>query len=304
MKDLAHQRARMVEMQIARRGIRSEHVLEAMRRVPREKFVSEGLAEFAYEDTPLPIEDGQTISQPYIVAYMTDAADVHPGDKVLEIGTGSGYAAAVLAQIAAEVYTIERHPRLAEIAGRRFAELGYANLKLRTGDGTLGWPEAAPFDAILAAAGGPEIPENLKRQLAVGGRLVMPVGPQPRQQKLIKLTRTGEDSFSTENLGDVLFVPLIGAQGWAEDERTRSVPPAPQTAAQPPARAKAKRPLPEMIRDAAEPLPGFSDPAFGALFDRFASARVVLLGEASHGTSEFYRARAAITRRLIEKRRC
>jgi protein-L-isoaspartate(D-aspartate) O-methyltransferase len=301
MKDLSHQRTRMVEMQIARRGIRNESVLDAMRRVPREKFVSEGMAEFAYDDTPLPIEDGQTISQPYIVAYMIDAADVHPGDKVLEIGTGSGYAAAVLAQIAAEVYTIERHPRLAEVAARRFQELGYNNIKVRVGDGTLGWPEVAPFDAILAAAGGPDIPDTLKRQLAIGGRLVMPVGPQPRQQKLIKLTRTGEDSFTTENLGDVLFVPLIGAHGWAEDADRRPTPSASEPSVEPPARAQPARPLQDMIFDAAEGLPDFDDPAFGARFDRFASARVVLLGEASHGTSEFYRARAAITRRLIEK---
>jgi protein-L-isoaspartate(D-aspartate) O-methyltransferase len=194
--------------------------------VPRERFVSDALAEFAYEDTPLPIEAGQTISQPYIVAHMIEAAEVQPGDRVLEIGAGSGYAAAVMSRIADRVHTIERHPDLAEIARRRFAALGYDNVEVLVGDGTLGWPEAQPFDAILAAAGGPSIPQPLRKQLAVGGRLVIPVGPTD-QQELVRLTRVSERNYEEEKIGDVRFVPLIGAHGWAEEARSPARPPAP-----------------------------------------------------------------------------
>src|SRR5258707_5767604 len=162
MLDLSRARNRMVDVQIARRGVRDRHVLEAMRQVPREIFVDPGFEEFAYEDAPLRIGEGQTISQPYIVALMIEAAEVKPGDPVLEIGTGSGYAAAVLSRIAAKVYTVERHGALAETAKQRFARLGYRNIEVRHGDGTLGWPEAAPFDVIIVTAGGPEIPETLR----------------------------------------------------------------------------------------------------------------------------------------------
>jgi protein-L-isoaspartate(D-aspartate) O-methyltransferase len=291
MLDLTHARDRMVDVQIARRGVRDHHVLEAMRRVPREAFVEPGFEEFAYEDGPLPIGEGQTISQPYIVALMIEAAEVKPGDSVLEVGAGSGYAAAVMSQIADRVHTIERHPSLVDAARGRFKSLGYDNIDLRVGDGTLGWPEAAPFNAILVAAGGPVAPQALKEQLAIGGRLVIPVGEAVRSQTLLKITRTGETDYDEEDLGAVAFVPLIGEQGWAEDGRRSATSHVPGQAR--------GRTLPEMIADAAEPLPDLDDPAFGRLFDRFAGRRVVLLGEASHGTSEFYRARAAITRRLI-----
>jgi protein-L-isoaspartate(D-aspartate) O-methyltransferase len=293
MLDLSRARNRMVDVQIAGRGVRDRYVLEAMQRVPRETFVEPGFEEFAYEDGALPIGEGQTISQPYIVALMIEAADVKPGDRVLEVGAGSGYAAAVLSQIADRVYAIERHPSLAEAARRRFKTLGYANIELRVGDGTRGWPEAAPFDAILVAAGGPEAPPALKEQLAVGGRLVIPVGQEARRQTLLKITRTSDTDYEKEDLGAVMFVPLIGEQGWAEDGRRSASNHVPGQAR--------GRTLPEMIAEAAEPLPAFDDPAFGRLFDRFAERRVVLLGEASHGTSEFYRARAAITRHLIEQ---
>src|SRR5918997_5899093 len=182
MLDLSRARARMVDVQIARRGVRDRHVLEAMRRVPREAFVEHGLEEFAYDDGPLPIGEGQTISQPYIVAQMIESAEVKPGTSVLEVGAGSGYAAAVMSQIADRVYAIERHPSLGEAARERFKTLGYDNIDLRVGDGTNGWPEAAPFDAILVAAGGPEVPQALKEQLAIGGRLVIPVGEQDIDQ--------------------------------------------------------------------------------------------------------------------------
>ena len=291
------QRDRMVDIQIAKRGVQDRHVLDAMRKVPREAFVGEGLEEFAYEDAPLPIEEGQTISQPYIVALMTEAAEVKPGDRVLDVGTGSGYAAAVLSRIAGEVYAIERHHVLVESAKRRFEQLGYRNIKIRHGDGTLGWPEAAPFDAIIVAAGGPEIPEVLQGQLKIGGRLVIPIGVLEHEQRLVKVVRDGEHEFHEEDLGAVMFVPLIGAHGWS-DAAMRS----PRREIEAPTASAARQRLPaDVIRDAAEPLPALDDPAFGKLFDRFAEAHVVLLGEASHGTSEFYRARAAITRRLIEQ---
>jgi protein-L-isoaspartate(D-aspartate) O-methyltransferase len=291
------ERHRMVDVQIARRGVRDPHVLDAMRKVPREPFVGEELREFAYEDAPLPIEEGQTISQPYIVALMTEAAEVKPGDRVLDVGTGSGYAAAVMSRIASEVYAIERHHVLVESARRRFEQLGYRNIKIRHGDGTLGWPEAAPFDAIIVAAGGPEIPEVLQSQLKIGGRLVIPIGILEHEQRLVKVVRDGEHEFHEEDLGGVMFVPLIGAHGWSDNAMRSSGP----TREQPRAPAARQRSPADIIRDAAEPLPALDDPAFGQMFDRFADARVVLLGEASHGTSEFYRARAAITRRLIEQ---
>ena len=293
MLDLPHARDRMVDVQIARRGVRDRKVLDAMREVPREKFVDPGFEEFAYEDGALPIGEGQTISQPFVVALMIQAAEVKPGDRVLEVGAGSGYAAAVMSRIAKQVHAIERHAALGLAARQRFEKLGYDNIELRVGDGTKGWPEAAPFDAILVAAGGPGAPQALKEQLAVGGRLVIPVGEEPRSQRLLKITRTSGARFEEEDLGGVMFVPLIGEQGWAEDGSRAATNHLPGHSR--------GRSLPEMIADAAEPLPEFDDPAFGQMFDRFANRRVVLLGEASHGTSEFYRARAAITRRLIEE---
>ena len=295
MTDQAEARERMVERQLARRGVRDDHVLEAMRQVPREAFVPEGLQAFAYDDEPLPIEAGQTISQPYIVGLMIEAARLRPGDRVLEVGAGSGYAAAVLSRIADRVFAVERHEALTELARARLERLGYDNVELRTGDGTRGWAEAGPFDAILAAAGGPAVPQTLKEQLDLGGRLVMPVGDEQDGQRLIRVTRISATHFEEDDLGGVRFVPLIGEEGWPEPEDAR--PAEPRSF-----RGSAAEPsIPTLIRAAAEPLPDLDDPAFGALFDRFAGARVVLLGEASHGTSEFYRARAAITRRLIER---
>ena len=216
MLDFEQARARMVETQIARRGVRNPRILDAMRKLPREKFVEEGLEELAYEDSPLPIGEGQTISQPFVVAHMIDAAGLEPGDRVLEVGTGSGYAAAVIAEIAAEVFTIERHAALGEAARRRLKTLGFDNVELRIGDGTRGWPEKAPFDAIIVAAGGPAAPAALKEQLEIGGRLIVPVGEERRSQRLIRVTRLAAGRFEEEDLGGVMFVPLIGEQGWAE----------------------------------------------------------------------------------------
>src|SRR4051794_9579156 len=193
MLDLSRARDRMVAIQIARRGVRDRHVLDAMRRVPREAFVEPGFEEFAYDDGVLPIGAGQTISQPYVVALMIEAAEIEPGNHVLEVGAGSGYAAAVMSHIADRVYAVERHAELVEQARVRFKKLGYDNIELRCGDGTLGWPEAAPFDAIVVSAGGPHVPQALKAQLAPGGRLVIPVGEQQGHQKLLKITRRGRD---------------------------------------------------------------------------------------------------------------
>lgn len=221
LPDFADQREAMVKRQIIRRRIFDVRVVAAMRRAPREEFVPDDMREFAYEDSALPIEAGQTISQPYIVARMAEAAEIAPGDRVLEIGTGSGYAAAVLAEIAGEVFTVERHAELARLAQERFQRLGYANIETRIGDGTEGWPGAAPFDAIIAAASGPSVPDTWKRQLKQGARLVMPVGEREEIQRLVLVRRTGEERFKEEVLGEVRFVPLIGAYGWEDSSRRR-----------------------------------------------------------------------------------
>ena len=214
MTDYSRLREQMVQRQIAARGVRSEMVLRAMLKVPRERFLPQGRAASAYDDGPLPIGDGQTISQPFIVAYMTEALALEGGEKVLEIGTGSGYAAAVLAEIAADVYTIERIEGLAVMASAVLDDLGYDNVHVRQGDGTLGWPEHAPFDGIVVTAGGPDVPDTLKHQLKVGGRLVIPIGTSTWYQKLVRVTRITETEFDTEDLVPVRFVPLIGEEGW------------------------------------------------------------------------------------------
>ena len=217
MSDYSKLRERMVKRQIAGRGVRSVPVLDAMRKVPRERFLPRGQGVFAYDDSPLPIGDGQTISQPYIVAYMAESLALAGGEKVLEIGTGSGYAAAVLAEIAAEVYTIERIEGLASMARTVLGDLGYMNVHVRCGDGTLGWPEEAPYDGIVVSAGGPDVPDTLKHQLKTGGRLVIPVGRSKAYQELIRVTRIAENDFETEDLLPVRFVPLVGEEGWSQE---------------------------------------------------------------------------------------
>lgn len=216
MADFVREREQMVARQIAGRGIADRHVLAAMNEVPRHEFVAPDLAHLAYDDSPLPIDADQTISQPYIVALMIEAAGVAPGAKVLEIGAGSGYAAAVMGRIAAQVIAIERHPELAEAAAARLERLGYGNVAIVQGDGSAGMAGEAPFEAILAAASGSHVPEALRRQLAIGGALVMPVGEPGAVQKLVKVTRLGEDNYREGDLGAVRFVPLIGTEGWRE----------------------------------------------------------------------------------------
>lgn len=296
---LSEARHRMVTSQIVARGIRSEQVARAMREVPREAFMAEDLREFAYTDSPLPIGEGQTISQPYMVAYMTSVLELEGGERVLEVGTGSGYAAAVLSRIASEVYTIERHPSLASEAREALERLGYDNVHVIEADGTRGWPEAAPYDAIVVAAAGPDVPRALREQLAIGGRLVIPVGSTPREQQLIRVTRVGEDEFEEEELLPVRFVPLIGEQGWQEPDGVEGGARQPRESRQAMRRTGAAG-LPEIVARAAEPFDSIEEIDLGPLLERVGDARVVLLGEATHGTSEFYRMRARITRALIE----
>jgi len=215
----------MVEMQLIERGIKDARVLDAMRKVPRHLFVGVTYERFAYEDMPLPIGECQTISQPYMVALMTEALQLEGGERVLEIGTGSGYAAAVLAEIAAEVYTIERIEPLADRARQTLSDLGYTNVRVISADGTLGWPAAAPYDGIVVTAGGPHVPSSLKEQLKIGGRLVIPVEHRGGFQDLIRVTRRSENHYKHDSLGHVRFVPLIGQEGWHEaDGRDRGNP--------------------------------------------------------------------------------
>ena len=213
-KEYAVQREEMIEKQLRRRGIQDAAVLAAMAAVPRHEFVSEDVRAHAYDDLPLPIGSGQTISQPYIVAAMTAALHLQPGDRVLEIGTGCGYHAAVLSRLAKEVFTIERRPELAASASARLVRLGYSNAHVHCGDGTLGLPEFAPFDAILVAAAAPAVPKTLLAQLAEGGRIILPVGGAEHQE--LQLIEKHGDTFPTKMLEGCRFVPLLGYHGWQE----------------------------------------------------------------------------------------
>jgi protein-L-isoaspartate(D-aspartate) O-methyltransferase len=262
MPNLQRLHLHMVDAHLARRGITNAAVLNAFRGVAREDFVPEELTPFAYEDAPLPIGEGQTISQPYVVALTIQELGLRGGERVLEVGTGSGYAAAILSRIASEVYTIERVPSLAESAEERLARLGFANVHVTCGDGSLGWPEHAPYDAIAVAAGGPKPPPALLSQLALGGSLVIPVGDSESSQVLVRIVREGETQFRREPLTDVRFVPLIGEQGWGGDH------------------AKVVRPLRRMrvpagigsiVREAARPIdaqPGSAPPTEQSQRDR------------------------------------
>jgi protein-L-isoaspartate(D-aspartate) O-methyltransferase len=206
-------RQRMVVDQLSGRDISDPRVLAAFVAIPRDRFVPAALVDRAYDDAPLPIGAGQTISQPYIVALTAQALHLTGHERVLEIGTGSGYAAAVLGRLAAKVVTIERIHDLAAGAAATLASLGITNVHVHQGDGTLGWPPGAPYEAIAVAAGAPAPPPALLAQLAIGGRLVVPTG-LPDHQRLVRITRTSETAYAEEDLGDVRFVPLLGEQGW------------------------------------------------------------------------------------------
>ncbi len=207
-------RCRMVDTQLRSRGITDEQVLAVLGEIPRHLFVADKEKPFAYSDSPIRIDCGQTVSQPYMVALMTQRLEVSPGDRVLEIGTGSGYQTALLAALGARVYTIERHAVLIDQARQRLSELGFDNVSYRIGDGSLGWPDEMPFDGILVTAGAPAVPDSLPDQLTDGGRLVIPVGSRS-MQKLVKVRRSG-DSFIEEEYTGCIFVPLVGEQGWQD----------------------------------------------------------------------------------------
>lgn len=214
MPGLREAKREMIERHLKARGIKDPLVLQAMARVEREAFLPEDLKPFAYDDRPLPIGEGQTMSQPYIVAYMAEALGLKGGESVLEIGTGSGYAAAVLGEIAGSVVTLERHENLAESAREVLAKLKYANVEVVVADGSKGWPKAAPYDGIVVTAAGPKAPEALKRQLKLGASLVVPVGDRGLYQSLLKITRTSKETYEETDLGGVAFVPLIGEEGY------------------------------------------------------------------------------------------
>jgi protein-L-isoaspartate(D-aspartate) O-methyltransferase len=218
MVDPKRLRDKMVREQLERRGIRDERVLNAMRILPRHLFVQDALAAKAYTDAPLPIGEGQTISQPYVVALMSEALELQPGMKVLEIGTGSGYQAAVLAEMGAEVYTVERIRKLFFAARKRFVDMRMFSVKLKLDDGTMGWKDEAPFDRIIVTAGGPEVPGPLVDQLSDDGRLIIPVGGTRRSQRLVVVTKQG-GVVSESDMGGVTFVDLVGTHGW-ENART------------------------------------------------------------------------------------
>ncbi len=295
MEQISEQRQAMIREQIVNRGITDPCLLEALRVVPREDFIPSSLQTYAYKDSALPIEEEQTISQPYIVALMTEKLELSKTDTVLEIGTGSGYSAAILSQMVKEVYTIERHEKLANKASEILQKLGYTNVFVRIGDGTQGWPEHAPFNAIVVTAGGPKIPETLLNQLAIGGRLVMPVGSNQTFQELILVRKQGLNEYIHEIIDAVRFVPLIGEEGWKEsheeeDTQKESVGPWAQDT------------IIECIKKEAQPFDDIETCDLSKLLDRIGDAQVVLLGEATHGSSEFYRMRARITQELIAKK--
>lgn len=295
-KDFSVQREAMVDYQLHNRGITDTAVLNAMRRVPREAFVPRELREFAYEDTALPLAAGQTITQPYFVAMMVEALNLNGGERVLDVGMGSGYLAAVLGSIAGEVYSIERIGELAEAAQQRLTSQGFTNVEVKAGDGSRGWPDRAPFDAILVAAGAPSVPTALKEQLKIGGRLVMPIGPDETAQELVRITRVSADEYESQDLADVRFVPLIGEGGW------RRASPRPQRSFGRRRDSNEDTELAAQIAAVAEPFDSVDELPLDGLLERIGDRRVVLIGESSHGTSEFYRARQRITRALIEEK--
>lgn len=215
MSDYAIARRRMVDEQVRARGISDQRVIDAMLKVPRHRFVPDALAAQAYSDFPLPIGDRQTISQPYMVALMSESLQLNGSEKVLEIGTGSGYQAAVLSLLARQVFTLERIPALARQARKTLDSNGFARVNVRVSDGTLGWEDEAPFDAIMVTAGAPEVPAAYREQLAPGGRLVIPTGDRD-SQVLLRVTRSGENSYRQERLLGCRFVPLVGQHGWRE----------------------------------------------------------------------------------------
>jgi len=217
VQNISDEQRETLVQKLRERGITDEAVLQAIGVIRRELFISSAMRTRAYEDSPLPIDNGQTISQPFTVAFMTQALRLKRGDKILEIGTGSGYQAALLSHLGAHVFTVERHEVLSKQAQLLLSSLGYT-VTHRTGDGTIGWNQYAPFDGILITAGAPDVPETLARQLTIGGRLIVPVGTE-QEQTLYRVTRNAPEDWSVENLGPFKFVPLIGREGWDDKRR-------------------------------------------------------------------------------------
>jgi protein-L-isoaspartate(D-aspartate) O-methyltransferase len=211
------ERKRMVESQIAARGVKDPRVLEAMLRVPRHLFVPADMRDRAYDDSPLPIGEGQTISQPYMVAWMTELLEVTGNSRILEIGTGSGYQAAILCELGKDVFSIEKQAGLAQAAKERLHSLGYRNIRIKVADGTLGWPEEAPFDGIMVTAGSPSVPQPLLEQLAESGRLIVPIGPSGIQ--MLNVIKRKGNEFQTSEVGTCVFVPLVGKFGWSRGRK-------------------------------------------------------------------------------------
>ena len=298
MQDFTTRRLVMVSKQISARGVRDADVLKAMRHVPREAFVPGHLLDQAYADRPLPIAVGLTMQQPYVVAYMAEALNLQGDERVLEIGAGTGYVAAVLAELSAEVFAIEPVGQFAESAAATLIDLGVINVFMRHDDGTGGWAEQAPFDAILITKAVPAVPKPLLKQLAIGGRMVVAVGSDPRGQELVRVTRRGEDQFHHEDLADLRFVPSLG--DW--DAQEEVLVPDFGSAHLYPAPSVTGATLPGLIAQHAEAFDSVDTVDLEPLLDRIGERRVVLIGEASHGTSEFYRFRDRLTRRLIEEK--
>ncbi len=299
MNDTDSRRSEMVERWIRGRGVRDTQVLAVMEDLPREPFLPEHLHDEAYEDRPLTVAEGQTAPAPHVVAYMIEALGLRGGEKVLEIGAGTGYAAAILSRIAGEVFAIERHGELAAKAASALQDTGCTNVHMLHDAGTRGWSEEAPFDAILVSAAVPNVPETLKNQLTEGGRMVVAVGPDARAQELVRVTRGPRGQFEQEDLADLRFVPALGDQGIEGEPVAVTKPSAPRLTQR---RPRQSGDLPGLIAARAEAFDDLETASLDAMMDRIGDARIVLIGEASHGTSEFYRMRARITRRLIEEK--
>ncbi len=286
----------MVHNQVARRGVRSRLVLDAMGGVPREAFLPEAMHEFAYEDAPLLISENRLIAQPYVVALMTEALGLEGGEKVLEIGTGCGYCTAVLSRIAGSVYTVEQSDQFALKAAATLSGLGCSNVHALHADASLGWPDHAPYDAIMVNAGGRHVPEALRQQLRIGGRLVMPVGVDQGILELVRVTRLSEDEYEEEDIADIRFAPV-------REENDEATVRSGSTSLR--ARAADTTPDETLTMDIAASCEKFATATSAdlePLLRRIGDARIVLLGEATHGTSEFYRMRARISRELIERK--
>lgn len=294
--DYDARRQSMIENQIRQRGITTPTVLTAMERIRREQFVPYEVREFAYEDTALMVAAGQIIPQPYVIALIVDALELSGNERVLDVGTGSGYLAAVLGCIAKEVYSIEQNPLLADQARRAVAAQNLNNVLIRNGDSDPGWPEQSPFDAIVVSAGGARVSEPLIQQLKVGGSLIMPLGDDPRVRELVRVKRVSENKFVTIDLADVSFIPPIGNAGWQPESPHR------KTAIGRLVTSDTDLCLAQGIAKAAITFDSVENMPLSGLLDRIGDARLVLIGEASHGTAEFYQARARITQELIKQK--